>query len=67
MRTQSLKNGVLAFWTLAIGLLGYAGGVTSVAGLMTLLVLACVPPLVILHFWGVPSQSMSETIQKVLR
>ena len=67
MRIENVKTALMVLWPLAVGVLGYATGVASVAGWAVLLVLACAPPLVVLKFWGVPSQSMSESIQKVLK
>lgn len=54
-------------WTLTVGALAYASGVTSVGGWAMVLVLACAPPLIMLRLWRVPVQSMSESIRKALR
>ena len=61
---DNLKTGLMVAWTFAAGLVGYAAGVASVSGLIVLLVLACLPPLVLVRFWRVPPQSLSEAIQR---
>jgi hypothetical protein len=67
MRTDYLRAAVILAWILATGGLAYLAGTTSLAGWAVVAVLSLVPPAVTVWFWSVPSPSMSETIQKVLR
>jgi hypothetical protein len=61
---DNLRTGLMVAWSLAAGLVGYAAGVRSVSGVVVLLALACLPPLVLVRFWRLPPQSMSEAIQR---
>ena len=67
MRTDHVKAAVITAWVLAVGTLGLAFGVTSVAGWVGLAVIAVVPPAVMLRLWHAPVPSMSDTIRDALR
>jgi hypothetical protein len=67
MPIQYMKAGLTLAWILVIGVLGYAAGPRSVGGWTVLLAVALTPPLIVLRFSTVPSESMSQRIQDVLR
>ena len=67
MHTDHVKAALIGAWILAIGVLGYVLGTTSLAGWTVLAVVAVIPPVVIMRLWGAPSQSMSESIREVIR
>lgn len=67
MHTDHVKAALIGAWILAIGVLGYVLGTTSLAGWTVLAVVAVIPPVVIMRLWGSPSQSMSESIREVIR
>ena len=67
VHTDYVKAAVIAAWVLAVGTVGLAFGVTSVAGWAGLAVISVVPPIVMLRLWHAPVPSMSETIRDVLR
>jgi hypothetical protein len=67
MESEHVKVASIAGWILAVGVLGYISGITSLAGLTVLAAVAVIPPVVVMKLWRVPSQSMSESIQNALR
>jgi hypothetical protein len=67
VQTEYVKAAVIAAWVLAVGTLGLAFGITSIAGWAGLAVMSVVPPAVMLRLWHAPVPSMSETIRDVLR
>jgi hypothetical protein len=67
MHTDYVKAAVIAAWVLAVGTLGLAFGITSIAGWAGLAVISAVPPAVMWRLWQAPVPSMSETIRDVLR
>jgi hypothetical protein len=67
METEHAKVASIAGWILAVGVLAYISGITSLAGWTILAAVAVIPPAVVMRLWRVPSQSMSESIQDVLR
>ena len=67
MHTDHVKAALIGAWILAVGVLGYVLGTTSLAGWTVLAVVAVIPPVVIMRLWGSPSQSMSESIREVIR
>ena len=54
-------------WILAVGVLGYILGTTSLAGWTVLAIVSVIPPVVMMRLWRAPSQSMSESIREVMR
>ena len=67
MSTDYVKAAVIAAWILSVGTVGFGLGVTTFSGWIALAVLSLAPPVVMLHLWGAPAPSMSETIRDVLR
>jgi hypothetical protein len=67
MHTDYVKAAVIAGWVLTAGTLGFALGISSVAGWAALAAIAAGPPAVMLRLWQAPVPSMSETIRDVLR
>ena len=67
MNKHLATTSTMAAWTLAVGGVGYASGLTSPGALAAMIVLTCAPPLLMLGLWRAPQPSMSESIQKELR
>lgn len=67
MHTDQLKAALIGAWILAVGVLGYILGTTSLAGWAVLAAVSVIPPVVIMRLWRAPSQSMSESIREVMR
>jgi hypothetical protein len=67
MTLQRIKLLTIAAWILAIGAASLILGVTSSSGWIALAALAIVPPIVMLFFWKLPDQTMSQSIQEELR
>jgi hypothetical protein len=67
MRNDQVKAALIAVWILAVGVLGYVLGATSVVGWTVLAAMALTPPVVMMRFWSAPAQSMSESIREALR
>jgi hypothetical protein len=67
MHTVLVKATLMVGWVLAVGVLGYMSGTTSVVGWTLLAVVALVPAALVVRLWSVPPPSMSETIRDVLR
>jgi hypothetical protein len=67
MQLQSIKLTGAALCVLAVSIGGMAGNVDSLSGWTVLVGLALLPPLVLMWRWNNPYQTMSESIQEVLR
>ena len=67
MHTDHVKAALIGAWILAVGVLGYILGTTSLAGWTVLAVVSVIPPVVMMRLWRAPSQSMSESIREVIR
>lgn len=67
MHIDHVKAVLIGAWILAVGVLGYIVGTTSLAGWTVLAAVAVIPPVVIMRLWRVPSQSMSESIRDAIR
>jgi hypothetical protein len=67
MTLQTLKVSTAAAWVLAIASAGLLASVTSFSLWLALAGLAIVPPLVMMRFWSQPDQTMSQSIQEILR
>jgi hypothetical protein len=67
MHIDHVKAAMIGAWILAIGVLGYVLGTTSLAGWTVLAVVSVIPPVVVMRLWRAPSQSMSESIREVIR
>jgi hypothetical protein len=67
MPTNFVKASLTGAWVLAVGAFGYMSGTSSFAGWTLLSVVSLVPLVLMRRLWSAPSQSMSESIQEVLR
>lgn len=67
MRTDYMRATFMGVWILAVGVLGYISGTTSLVGWTVLAALAATPPVVIMRLWRVPAQSISESIREAIR
>jgi hypothetical protein len=67
MQFQYTKMMAMSAWVLAMGAIGILSQTASPASWTGLALLAAVPPAVLWQFWNPPSQTMSESIQKILR
>ena len=67
MNLQNIKVVSGAVWALAVGGAGLLAGVSSSSNWLALAGLAIVPPLVMMRFWNQPDETMSQSIQGVLR
>ena len=67
MSLPTIKVTTAAAWALAIAAVGLLAGVNSLSLWLALAGLAIVPPLVMMRFWTQPDQTMSQSIQEVLR
>ena len=67
MQTDRLRAAEIGGWILALGILGFALGLTSFAGWTALAVVALAPLVVILRRWSAASPGMSQRIRDVLR
>ena len=67
MQTDQLKAAVIGTWILAVGVLAYISGPTSLAGWTVLAAVAATPPVVMMRLWRAPAQTVSESIREVLR
>ena len=67
MQLVSIKAIIAMLWVSTVTVVGIAGNLNSVTSWIVLAVVAVVPPLVVMWRWNDPRQTMSESIQKVLR
>ena len=67
MQLVSIKAIIAMLWVSTVTVVGIAGNLNSVASWIVLAVVAVVPPLVVMWRWNDPRQTMSESIQEVLR
>lgn len=67
MNLNHMKATAAALWVLAMGAVGLQTNVSSPSNWMVLAACAIVPPVVMMRFWNHPDQTMSESIQQVLR
>ena len=67
MQTDVVKAALTGTWVLAVLAFGYTSGTSSFAGWTLLSVVSLVPVVLMLRLWSAPSQSLSESIQEVLR
>ena len=67
MQLVSIKAIIAMLWVSTVTVVGIAGNLNSVTSWIVLAVVAVVPPLVVLWRWNDPRQTMSESIQEVLR
>lgn len=67
MQLVSIKAIIATLWVSTVSVVGIAGNRNSVTSWIVLAVVAVVPPLVVMWRWNDPRQTMSESIQEVLR
>ena len=67
MRIQQKKAAAVAAWVIAVCAAGVLGDADSISTWSALTAVAVLPPLVAMHYWKHPDQSMSESIQDALR
>lgn len=67
MQLVSIKAIIAMLWVPTVTVVGIAGNLNSVTSWIVLAVVAVVPPLVVMWRWNDPRQTMSESIQEVLR
>jgi hypothetical protein len=67
MQLVSIKAIIAMRWVSTVTDVGIAGNLNSVTSWIVLAVVAVVPPLVVMWRWNDPRQTMSESIQEVLR
>lgn len=67
MNLEYIKRRVAPAWILGAGLVGLAANVSSIPASVILAVLGFGPPLIMLMLWHEPPQTVSESIEKVLR
>jgi hypothetical protein len=67
MQLVSIKPVVAMLWVSAALIVGIAGNFSSLSSWAVLAGVAVVPPLVMMWLWNDPRQTMSESIQAVLR
>ena len=67
MQTDLLKATLMAGWVVAVGVLGYMSGTTSLAGWALLAVVSLMPLAVMVRLWSPHSPTMSEAIREVIR
>jgi hypothetical protein len=67
MPLDTLKATLAVIWALAVCGAGLLGQVTSPAAWVALIGVAVLPMLLMARTWNDPVESMSESIQKVLR
>jgi hypothetical protein len=65
MKTPYLNGTVAALSVIAAGALGLLAPVTTGTGWFILAAAATAPPLVFMHYWKQPNQTMSEAIREV--
>ena len=67
MTTAYVKAAVAALWIITAGAFGTLAPVTTPSGWFTLVALATTPPLIFMHYWKRPAQTMSESIQEAIQ
>jgi Flp pilus assembly protein TadB len=67
MQLVSIKAIIAMLWVSTVCVVVIAGNLNAVASWFVLAVVAVVPPLVVMWRWNDPRQTMSESIQEVLR
>ena len=67
MQLVSIKAIIAMLWVSTVSVVGIAANLNSVTSWIVLAVVAIVPPLVVMWRWNDPRQTMSESIQEVLR
>ena len=67
MQSQYTKIVAMSAWVLAMAAVGILSQMASPASWTVLALIAALPPAAVWQFWNPPPQTMSESIQKILR
>ena len=67
MRTTYVNATIAALSVITVGALGLLAPVTTPSGWFMLAAVATAPPLVFMHYWKRPAQTMSESIKEAIR
>lgn len=67
MRTTHVHASIAPLSVLTAGAFGLVTPVASPTGWFILAAVATAPPLVFMHYWKRPAQTMSESIQEALQ
>jgi hypothetical protein len=67
MQLESIKAVFAMLWVSAVCMAGIAGNVNSTSSWTVLTAVAVLPPLVMMRLWNDPRQTISQSIQQVLR
>jgi hypothetical protein len=67
MTLKTIKAAVVALWVFAMGTAALVADVTSFSSWLVLAGCAIVPAFVMMRYWNSPDQTMSQSIQQVLR
>ena len=67
MKTTYVNATIAALSMITAGAFGLLAPVTTPSGWFILAAVATVPPLVFMHYWKPPAQTMSESIQEAIR
>jgi hypothetical protein len=67
MQRKYTKVILAAAWMSAVCAAGLVGDVSSLSSWIVLAGFGILPPLVMMQYWSDPAQSISESIQEVLR
>ena len=57
MQLRQPNGAAIALWIMAAGLIGFFGGVTSLAGAALVLGVGLVPPIIVLMHWRRPARA----------
>ena len=67
MRTTHVNATIAALSIITAGAFGLLTPVTTPSGWFMLAAVATAPPLVFMHYWKRPAQTMSQSIQEALQ
>ena len=67
MQMPYMKIMIVSGWVLAMAAIGIVSGTASATSWTVLALATVIPPVALWQFWNPSSQSMSESIQKILR
>lgn len=67
MRTIYVNATITALSVITAGAVGLLAPVTTASGWFMLAAVATAPPMVFMHYWKRPAQTMSESIQEAIR
>ena len=67
MRTTYVNATLAALSVITVGAFGLLAPATTPSGWFMLAAVATAPPLVFMHYWKRPAQTMSESIKEAIR